>query len=370
VRQRFRKRVRAGEYVFHFAEHGAQALAVLEDNDDIDVVLTDINMPVMDGLALLARLDELDRVLKAVVISAYGDMENIRTAMNRGAFDFITKPIDFQDLEVTLAKTIEELRKLREGAEARERLIAMERELGVAARIQASILPRTFPAFPGRDDFDIHATMVPAREVGGDFYDFFLLDRDHLGFVIGDVAGKGIPGAIYMAVSRTIVRATALTRLAPDACLSHANGVLCCDNGSCVFVTLLYGTLDLRTGEVAYTNAGHNPPCILGPDGAVRELENQGGMVLGVVEGLQYPCSRVTLAPGETLFCYTDGVTDAMRADGAFFGADRLREVLENGASLAPAEVTNAVMEAVHDFTGGHPQHDDITLLALRYAGP
>jgi len=370
IRQRFRKRVRASEFEFLFAENGAEALKLLGERSDIDIVLTDINMPVMDGLTLLAKLAQLDRLLKSVVVSAYGDMENIRTAMNRGAFDFLTKPIDFRDLEITLDKTISELDKLREGAQAKGRLIAVKRELDLASDLQMSILPREIPPTPGHAAFDIHACMVPAREVGGDFYDFFLLNDHLLGFVIGDVAGKGVPGAIYMAVSRTIIRATALTCVSPDCCLTHANNVLCCENSTDLFVTLVYGTLDLRTGEVVYTNAGHNPPYLLTSNGEARELENQGGLVLGVFDGFEYGSSSLTLQPGEALFLYTDGVTEAMRADHELFGADRLRSMLSPSNATSMARLTGAIREELDTFAEAHPQHDDITMLGLRYLGP
>ena len=192
IRQKFRKRIRAKEFDFVFAGDGVEALECLGTDDAIDIVFTDINMPRMDGLTLLDRIGRLDRLLKVVIVSAYGDMANIRTAMNRGAFDFITKPIDFADLEATLDKTIREVEALKNAHVLRARLTTIERELDIASRIQLSTLPSVFPAFPDRDDFDLYARMLPAREVGGDFYDFFLIDADRLGFVLGDVSAMNI----------------------------------------------------------------------------------------------------------------------------------------------------------------------------------
>ena len=166
-------------------------------------------MPEMDGLTLLLKLKELKKPsLKTVIVSAYGDMENIRTAMNRGAFDFLTKPINFEDLEITINKTLEEIGLQRRAMREHDQLISIRQDLSVARDIQQGILPKVFPPFPGRTDFDIYASMIAAKEVGGDFYDFFMIDNDRLGFVIGDVSGKGIPAAIFMAVSRTLIRAT------------------------------------------------------------------------------------------------------------------------------------------------------------------
>src|SRR5215510_4383059 len=263
IKQRFRKRIRDGEFEFVFAQNGEDALAKLEEDPALDIVMSDINMPVMDGLTLLSRLSDVNRILKAVIVSAYGDMQNIRTAMNRGAYDFLVKPIDFQDFEVTLNKTIQELEGIKAGLRAREELTAIQHELSVAARIQQSILPREFPAFPSRTDFSIHAHMTPAREVGGDFYDFFLIDKDRLGFVIGDVSGKGVPAAIFMAMSRTLLKATALAGARPAECLQRVNRVLCLDNSSEMFVTVFYGIFDTRTGAIEYGNGGHNPPYLL-----------------------------------------------------------------------------------------------------------
>src|SRR3954470_12846960 len=187
IKQRFRRKIRDGEFEFEFALNGEDALEKLSADHSIDIVMSDINMPVMDGLTLLTQLSSLDRVLRTVMVSAYGDMQNIRIAMNRGAYDFLTKPIDFEDFETTVHKTIREIKGVREGHQARLQLTALENELNVASQIQQSMLPRKFPPFPEQKEFDIYAQMTAARSVGGDFYDFFMVDADRLGFVIGDV---------------------------------------------------------------------------------------------------------------------------------------------------------------------------------------
>ncbi len=370
IRQKFRKRIRQGEYDVTFAGNGKEALEALGKDHDIDIILTDINMPVMDGLTLLARLAERDELFKAVVISAYGDMDNIRTAMNRGAFDFITKPIDFVDLEITIEKTAGEILKLKEGREATKRLIAVGHELEVAARIQESILPKTFPPFPNRPEFEIYAAMTPAKQVGGDFYDFFFIDAHHLAFVVGDVSGKGVPAALFMAVCRTLIKATALHEHAPDACLNRVNQLLFAENSADLFVTVFYAVLDTRTGEVAYCNAGHNTPYWIRCNGdGPTALENQGGIVLGVMDDVAYRRDTLTLKKGECLFLYTDGVTEAMNQDNALFNDRRLVERLSLSDTAPLNEMADCVVEGIHAFTQNHPQHDDITMLAVRYAG-
>ena len=215
IRQKFRKQIQSGAYTFMFARNGVEALDQLDHDRDIEVVLTDINMPEMDGLTLLVKLSELDRVLRAVVVSAYGDLDNIRTAMNRGAFDFLTKPIDFADLEITVEKTIKQVAQLRQALREHARLEAVQHELEMAHTMQQSILPRIFPPFPERHEFDLFGEMIPAHMVGGDFYDLFLVDDDHLGLVIADVADKGVPAALFMMMSRTLLRARALNKLPP-----------------------------------------------------------------------------------------------------------------------------------------------------------
>ncbi len=367
IRQKFRKRIRSKEIVFSFAGDGIEALERLAEDPSIDIVLADINMPRMDGLTLLDRLGDWPHPLKVVIVSAYGDMSNIRTAMNRGAFDFITKPIDFSDLELTLEKTHRELETHRRAETLQRRVTTLERELDIARKIQTSSLRTTFPAFPDRSDFDLHAVMRPAREVGGDFYDFFLLDEHRLGFFLGDVSGKGLPAALFMANTRTLLRATALQGLSPEACLRHVNRVLHSERVKGMFVTLVYGVLDMRTGEVVYCNAGHNRPFHLHRDGNVAMLPRTRSLALCLLADFDFPVHMLPLVPGDTLFLYTDGVTEAADAGREQFEDERLHDCLRAANGAGPEAVIRQVLEAVSTFAAGAPQADDITMLALRY---
>jgi sigma-B regulation protein RsbU (phosphoserine phosphatase) len=368
VRQKFRKRVRDGEYEFIFARDGQQALDLVMRDPAIDIVMSDINMPVMDGLTLLGRLGDLNRVLKVVIVSAYGDIQNIRTAMNRGAYDFLTKPIDFEDFELTIRKTIQELMVRREGQKAREQLVAIQQELSIATRIQQSMLPRMFPAFPERQEFEICAEMIPARSVGGDFYDFFLIDGERLGFVIGDVSGKGVPAAIFMAVSRTLLRATALQGEVPGECLQYMNTVLARQCDPAMFVTVFYGILHTRSGEMEYCCGGHNPPYLFSAaDGSVTAIEDIGGMVVGAFERAQYETGRMRLHPGDALLLYTDGVTEAEDGRENCFSEERLAAVLARAGTGPVERMIQEVVGEVRAFSGGAAQADDITVMALRY---
>ena len=369
IRQRFRRKINDGEFEFVFAHNGEEALAKLNEDPGLDVVMSDINMPVMDGLTLLLRLADIDRILKAVVVSAYGDMQNIRIAMNRGAYDFLIKPIDFQDFEVTLNKAIQELQTIKESLRAREQLTALQQELSVAARIQQAILPKEFPPFPLRTDFAIHARMVPAREVGGDFYDFFLLDKDRLGFVIGDVSGKGVPAAIFMAVCRTLLKATALQNLSAGDCLKYVNDVLVRQSDAAMFVTIFYGILHTLTGELEYCSGGHNPPYIVSPNGDLRLLDEPRSLIVGALEQGTFQTGHTMLRAGECILLFTDGVTEAVDSSRCEFSDARLRTVLEQNSSSPVDQIVENVISEVRIFSSGLPQADDVTVMALRRTG-
>jgi sigma-B regulation protein RsbU (phosphoserine phosphatase) len=368
ITQRFRKEIREKALRFEFASNGAEALAKLGSNGETDVVLTDINMPVMDGLTLLANINQAYPLLRSVIVSAYGDMTNIRTALNRGAFDFITKPIDFQDLAITLEKSLREVRARKEADADRERLVEIRKELDVARRIQESIVPRRFPAFPGRHDFALHASMRPARAVGGDFYDFFLVDEHHLAFTVGDVTGKGVPAALLMAVSRTLLRATGTRGVTPDECLRFVNEVLCAEAVPGMFVTCFYGVLDTRTGVVEFSNGGHNPPLIVRKSGEVETTPLVGGFFLGAFEGTTYERTTLQLGAGDTLVVFTDGISEAADGSGDQFGDERLAAALAPLAGLPAGDVVARVATSVDGYVGDAPQADDMTLLALTWA--
>lgn len=370
IRQRFRKQIRENEFEFVFAHNGLEALAKLLEHSDLNVILSDINMPEMDGLTLLAKLNELKKPsLKTVIVSAYGDMENIRTAMNRGAFDFVTKPVDFIDLETTISKTLREIQVLRNAQKEHDQLIAIQYDLTVARNIQQAILPKIFPPFPNRREFDIYASMTAAKEVGGDFFDFFLIDNDRIGFVIGDVSGKGIPAAIFMAVSRTLLKATAVKGLPAGDCLTYVNSLLCPESIESMFVTIFYGILNTRTGEIEYANGGHNPPYVICGDGGLSEVPLTGGIALGVLEDIKFSAKTLKLNPGDSIFLFTDGVTEAFSRDEELYSEERLENLLKDMNTMNVREISEKVIRDVHEYSTGVQQSDDITVLSLKYFG-
>ncbi len=368
ISQKFRNKIKAKEYEFHFAENGAEALDRLSNDGTIDLILTDINMPVMDGLTLLSKINELNnKLLRSVIVSAYGDMENIRTAMNRGAYDFITKPIDLKDLEITIEKSLNDVHLHKQALLNQNKLIALQQELDIATVIQTSILPKTFPPFPDRKEFDIFAKMIPAKEVGGDLYDFFLIDKYRLGVVIGDVSGKGIAAALLMAVCKTLLKATAYKGMPADAVLSEVNNILVEESPSNMFVTLFYGILDSRSGAFEYSNAGHNSPYLITYDKEVKQITDVGGLLLGAIKDVEYLSNVIMLKPGESLFLYTDGVTEAFNKDEEEFLEKRLEEILLNKYNFSTTDLVHQVFENVQTFSDGVEQSDDITCLALKY---
>jgi sigma-B regulation protein RsbU (phosphoserine phosphatase) len=244
----------------------------------------------------------------------------------------------------------------------------MEETLKLAHDIQMSMVPKIFPPFPDRSEFDIFATLAPAKEVGGDFYDFFFIDNDHLCFAVGDVSGKGVPASLFMAVTKTLFRATASNGGTPGQILARLNAEICRDNDSCMFVTLFCAILNIRTGQVDYGNGGHNPPYYLHQRG-VSPLENPGGRVLGLVEQSPYASGRMILAPGEALLLYTDGVTEAMNPSETLYSDQRLEQFLGTNRGSAPRQIIGDLIGDVKQFAGGAPQSDDITVLALLYFG-
>ncbi len=366
VEQRMRRYVRSGQYQFVFAQNGVEALERLRDDEEIVIVLSDINMPKMDGLALLDQIPKVNPDIRSVIISAYGDMKNIRTAMNRGAFDFVTKPVDFDDLKLTIDRTLQQLLEWRDALGARDRLVALQNELDVASQMQQSILPKSFPQSA---DYEIFASMKPARSVGGDFFDVMRLEGGVLGLAVADVSDKGVPAALFMMSSRTLLKGSAIGLGNPSEVLAEVNNLLCDDNETAMFVTLIYAVYDPSARMLTFANGGHNTPVLINADGEATRLPLTGGVALGLVPDLEYEQMSVTLSPGDQVILYTDGVTEAMNEAEEEFGMDRLEGLFSDSCPTAAREVNDVIFDAVMDFAGDAPQSDDITCMTLRAEG-
>ena len=360
--QRMRRDIRSGRYKFVFAQNGVEALEKLRQENDIDMVLSDINMPQMDGLTLLEQIPKVDPNIRSVIISAYGDMKNIRTAMNRGAFDFVTKPVDFEDLQVTIDRTLRNMAEWREALQSRDRLVALQNELDVARGMQQSILPTRFPKDPS---YAVYGKMQPARNVGGDFFDVMYLNDGRVGLAVADVSDKGVPAALFMMSSRTLLKGAAIGVGLPGEVLREVNDLLIEDNEGGMFVTLLYAVYDPSSRELTYANGGHNSPLVVHPDGTSALLPLTDGIALGIAPDLSYKQNTVTLSPGDSVIFYTDGVTEAMNSEEEEFGLDPLSEFFRTNPPENPEETTAAVFDAVNAFAGEMAQSDDITCLVL-----
>ncbi len=361
--QRMRRNIRNGLYEFVFAHNGVEALECLSQDPEIDMVLSDINMPQMDGLTLLDQIPSVNSEIKSVIISAYGDMKNIRTAMNRGAFDFVTKPVDFEDLQITIERTLRHLAEWRDALSSRDQLVALKNELGVASQIQQSILPTRFAEHA---EYQVFGYMEPARNVGGDFFDLIALEGGRVGLAVADVSDKGVPAALFMMSSRTLLKGAAIGNSRPNEVLSTVNDLLHEDNDASMFVTVFYGAYEPRTGELIYANGGHNSPLLVHADGSSSMLPLTDGIAIGLVPGIGYKQDTVILAPGDVLILYTDGVTEAMNGDYQELGIEPLQEIFAAAPPKSAKEATETVFNAIKEFVGDTPQSDDITCLTVR----
>ena len=283
---------------------------------------------------------------------------NIRTGDEIQA---LSEAIKTMELEIN-----EYIRDLTTVTAEKERIGA---ELNVATQIQADMLPRIFPAFPERTEFDIYATMDPAKEVGGDFYDFFLVDDDHLAVVIADVSGKGVPAALFMVIAKTLIKNHAQNKETPGDVFTQTNGQLCEGNDAGLFVTAWMGILEISTGKFTYVNAGHNPPLLKRAGGPFEWLKSRPGFVLAGMEGVRYRENTLQLEPGDRLYLYTDGVTEATNGAQELYGEDRLQAALNEAPDLPVEELLPRIKNSIDTFVGDADQFDDITMLGLSYKG-
>ncbi len=264
-------------------------------------------------------------------------------------------------------KTVEYMDTIRTVTAEKERIGA---ELSLATQIQAAMLPHIVPAFPDRKDFDIIGSMDPAKEVGGDFYDYFLIDDDHLCMVIADVSGKGVPAALFMMASKIIIQSVAMLGGSPGQILTRTNEAICSSNEAQMFVTVWVGTLELSTGKLTCANAGHEYPVFKKPDGSFELFKDKHGFVIGGMEGVKYREYELTLEPGSKVFVYTDGVPEATNASQELFGTDRMMSALNAHPDAEPMEILKNVRKAVDGFVLDAEQFDDLTMLCLEYKGP
>ena len=313
---------------------------------------------------IVLPLSRLQKSAEQFVKSSHGSAEPETLVFANPKISTRDEFESLSDALLTMASDLKNYMKnlMHETAE-KERIGA---ELSVATHIQSSMLPIIFPPFPDRKEIDIYASMTPAKEVGGDFYDFFMLDERHIAIVVADVSGKGVPAALFMVIGKTLIKDHTQPNTDPADVFMKVNDLLCESNGEGLFITAFLGVLDLVTGEFRYVNAGHEPPYIY-HEGSFSEHKIPPAFVLAGMKGMKYKSGSITLMPGDKVFQYTDGVTEATNADEKLYGDERLSSVLNNADAVSVREVCEAVKADVDRFVGNAPQFDDITMLCLEY---
>jgi sigma-B regulation protein RsbU (phosphoserine phosphatase) len=355
------------------AHDGEEAIATLKQGV-FDLVLLDVMMPKVDGYQVLTWMRGESRLsdLPVIMISALNEVNSIVRCIELGALDYLMKPFNPVLLKARVTSSLEK-KRLRD--EINAHLARLEEELNAARQLQLGMVPQVFPAPTADRPVEVFAMMEPAREVGGDLYDFFYCPDGTFCFLIGDVSGKGMPAALFMSRTQSLIRlAAALMRGADGMRASSAdivarvNRELCQNNSEMMFVTLFIGMLQVETGELQFCNAGHNVPYrLLGSN--VEALDGPKGLVLGIEANAAYVPGRLSMAPGETIYLYTDGVTEATNQDEELFAEPRLEAVLRANAKQSSANVVKSVATAISSFVGAEPQADDITAMAIRWSG-
>ncbi len=282
--------------------------------------------------------------------------------------------IDTGDEIEMVARSFEEMNRslinyIEENSRINEEKQRVSTELDLATKLQADMLPNIFPAFPDRKEFSIYADMKPAKEVGGDFYDFFFTDHDHLAMVMADVSGKGIPAAMFMMMAKSMIQSRAAAGGTPGEILRDVNNMICRNNRERMFITIWLGILDVRTGDLTAANAGHEKPAIRRPGGKFELIDDTHGFVVGGKKNMEYPNYEMKIEPGSMIFVYTDGVPEATDEDEELFGAERMLEALNSGPGKDPDDVLMYVDRDVYKFVKGAEQFDDLTMLCMRYDG-
>ena len=301
---------------------------------------------------IVKNLHQVNHALSAITD---GNLETVVNVRSHEEFDALSNDIN---------ATVDTLKRYIKEAEER-----IDAELAFAKAIQHAALPSVFPPYPERKEFEIFASMHTAKEVGGDFYDFYFVDDENLAFLMADVSGKGIPAAMFMMTAKTFIKSFAESGLSVEQVFTHANAKLCEGNDAGMFVTAWLGILNTKTGQVQFANAGHNPPLVRHADGTYEYLKSRAGFVLAGMEGVRYRKNELTLAPGDAIYLYTDGVTEATNLNEELYGEERLQKVLDIYKDATPETICAEVKKDVDKFVGEAPQFDDITMLAIRYKG-
>ncbi|MCF7793536.1 MAG: SpoIIE family protein phosphatase [Candidatus Cloacimonetes bacterium] len=297
-----------------------------------------------------------------------GMAEELATGNLEVQMEEITGKDEIHELAMVFNKMVIDLKHyINDLTAATKEKESVESELRIARNIQESLIPRIFPPFPDRTEFALFARNIPAKEVAGDFYDFFFLDEDNLVTIIADVSGKGVSASLFMAVTKTLIKAKASEVHLPHQIMKEVNQDLCIDNDSAMFCTTFIAIFNVKTGEFNYCNAGHNPPYLIKPGGKISQLENTEGMALGVWEDCDYTCKKIKLEKEDIIYLYTDGVNEAMDINDNEFSYERMEDFLKKATDETPRQLTEKTLKTVKEFTGDAEQSDDITLMVIKY---
>lgn len=362
-------------YAADKAENGREAIDKLE-SDNYDLLILDIIMPIMDGYEVLEYIKNSTALehIPVIMITDVEEIESVARCIELGAEDYLPKNFNLVILKARLEASLEKKRlrdmemaylaKLEEDfiseKQEKERML---QELTIAHNIQQSLLPEKTPDF---DDFDIAAINIPAWQVGGDFFDFITVSSRKLGLVIADVSGKGVPAALFMALSRAFIRATAVRDEEPLSPMQHTNSLLLEDADSGMFVTVFYAILDIPSRTISYVNAGHNPPILFHRKAESLEILEAEGIALGVVDEIEFEVKSTSMDDGDVLILYTDGITEAFNPEKDEYGEERLIQIVTENSQRTAAEIIEKVKEDVDSFAGEEPQSDDFTIMVVK----
>jgi len=364
----FKQQIKEKKMSFIFAMHGKDALKILESHPDTQIILSDINMPEMDGIELLSIITEKYPKIRTVMVSAYSDMSNIRKVMNLGAFDFIVKPIDYQDLTTTIQRTTTEIDNLKTYYDAHENLSKVQSEQQFNKAVLNSLVVTAFPETTANFPFRMYGKLLPGEHSNGSFYEFFPISATRIGLVVGDAMGEGMPSALFMASTISIISTCATLNISLLETLKLINMFLEKWNNTKNFVTLFYGIYDTSTQLLTYCNAGHDAPYCVKNTGEIVELVESRGISLGYAAHVKFIDANMQLSQGDSLVMYTHNLTEMKNSRGEAYSVDYMKKLLAMYKDSLPEDIVNYLFEDIKQFLGDVPLERSIALFAFQPA--
>jgi len=351
-----------GQYEFLAAYNGEDALQKFHTSGDISLIITELSLPKTDIVELLHDLKKITTFHKVVVITMYGDLKNLRIALNEGADDFIVKPFDFDEVHHVIKHALEKTEISKQNIETSDKYSNISRELSVTGDLQRSILPDNKFTYK---NLDICASNIPANDVGGDFFDFFKINDDTIGVVIADVSGKNVSAAIFMTMSKILIKSFARININPAECIANANRALYEDNHTNMFVTCVYGIIDIPSRNFYFINCGHLSPMMIQKGKYPLFLKSDNNIALGIVENFDFKVHNMSIPKDSYIILYTDGVVEAVNEENKEYDYYRLSELLMNIKEYSSENIVKAINQDVQNFSANVNQFDDITSVVI-----